>query len=189
VWDNDNGLPGNIIYLGEEVMVEQGDGINGFHTYILDDPVFVDNVFFIGWKQRSETFLNAGLDLNTSHNGRQFFWLNGDWYQSQVSGSLMIRAITGPKLTSTGIKDLSGIFNRVTIWPNPARDILNIKTDETIAAFHPITHTVYDMSGRLLMKATDVNHIDISTIRPGIYILISTHRGAVVSRNRFIKAG
>jgi hypothetical protein len=189
VWDNNDGIPGNLIYLGEEVMVEQGEGINGFQTYILDDPVFVDNVFFIGWKQRSETFLNAGLDLNTSHSGRQFFWLNGDWYQSQVNGSLMIRAITGPKLPSTGIKDISGRVNSVTVWPNPAIDILNIETDETIAASPFISHMVYDISGRLIMKINNVKNINLSTMKPGIYILISTHRGAVVSRNRFIKAG
>lgn len=189
VWDNDNGIPGNLIYLGEEVMVEQGEGINGFHTYILDDPVYIDNIFYIGWKQRSETFLNAGLDLNTSQNGRQFFWLNGDWYQSQVNGSLMIRAITGPRLPSTGIGDVTTTKNLVHIWPNPVSEVLNIKPDDSFAASGSLSHIIYDISGRVILRVSDVTRIDAGTLKPGIYIMISIHRGSVISRNRFIKAG
>ena len=189
VWDNDNGIPGNIIYLGEEVMVEQGEGVNGFHTYKLDDPVYVDNIFYIGWKQRSETFLNAGLDLNTAHSGRQFFWLNGDWYQSQVAGSLMIRAITGPRLPSTGIGDVTVPAERIRLWPNPVRDILYLGADESLAASQFLSHKIYDISGRKISDVANVKHLDVSNLKPGVYILISTNRGAVVSRNRFIKAG
>lgn len=188
VWDNDNGLPGNLIYIGEEVMVEQGEGMNGFHTYVLDDPVYIDNVFFIGWRQRSETFLNAGLDLNTSHNGRQFFWLNGSWYQSQVDGSLMIRAITGPRLPSTGIGDIPSGATRIKLWPNPVSDLLNLEADETLAASYSLSHTIFDISGRKVLSVENVNQIDVSSMKPGVYIMVSMHRGAVVSRNRFIKA-
>ncbi len=39
----------------------------------------LNDIFYVGWKQRSETFLNAGYDINTPNNGRQFYWLNGEW--------------------------------------------------------------------------------------------------------------
>jgi hypothetical protein len=84
VWDNNNGIPGDVIYSKEEVMVEQGNQINGFYTYSIPEGVMVKDIFYVGWKQRSETFLNAGFDVNTPHGGRQFFWLNGEWMQSQV---------------------------------------------------------------------------------------------------------
>ncbi len=35
-------------------------------------------VFYVGWRQTSETFLNAGYDVNTPNAGRQFYWLNGN---------------------------------------------------------------------------------------------------------------
>jgi hypothetical protein len=186
VWDNNNGTPGNVIYVEENIMVEQGEGINGFHTYILTDPVYVDNIFFIGWKQRSETFLNASVDLNTPHNGRQFYMLNGSWYLSQIDGTLMIRAITGPRIPSTGISDTYDNGLKVKIWPNPVSNRLNISTDERISGV--ATFKIIDLSGRVVMETGNVNSIDTSALRPGIYILLTMHNNVPVSGNRFIKA-
>ncbi|MDQ1297089.1 MAG: type sorting protein, partial [Bacteroidota bacterium] len=90
VWDDNGGIPGNVLYSGNEVMVEQGEAINGFYTYHLSAGVAVDDIFYVGWKQLSDAFLNAGLDINTPHYGRQFYWINGTWNPSQVNGSLMI---------------------------------------------------------------------------------------------------
>jgi hypothetical protein len=56
------------------------------------------DVFYVGWKQRSESFLNAGYDVNTPNAGKQFYWLNGEWNQSQVPGSIMIRPVVGGPL-------------------------------------------------------------------------------------------
>ena len=106
VWDDNNGIPGNLLYSMEEVMVEQGEGLNGFYTYLIPEGVMVNDIFYIGWRQRSETFLNAGFDVNTPHGGRQFYWLNGDWIQSQVQGSIMIRPVVGDQLKTTSINDI-----------------------------------------------------------------------------------
>jgi hypothetical protein len=187
VWDNDNGLPGNIIYSEEEVTVEQGEGINGFHTYVLRDPLFIDNIFYIGWKQRSETFLNAGLDINTTNEGRQFFWLNGQWFQSQVDGNLMIRAITGPRIPTTGISDVSKTTGFITIWPNPASETLSVRSDEYPA--ETLSYSIYDLYGRNIISVSGTTNIDISSLKPGIYILVTTSRGVIIERNKFIKAG
>jgi hypothetical protein len=185
VWDNNNGIPGNLLYTGEELMVELGTGHGGFHTYILSDPVYIDDVFYIGWKQRSETFLNAGLDLNSSNNGRQFYWLNGAWYQSQVGGSLMIRAVTGPKIPSTGIGDVRAAIPTLKIWPNPVRNILNTDVNDHLTG--TITFNVTDLSGRVVLSASGVNSIDVSLLRPGIYLLLTSRNGVLTARNRFIK--
>lgn len=185
VWDNNNGVPGNLIYLDEEVMVEQGDGINGFYTYRLKDPVSVGNIFYVGWKQRSETFLNAGIDLNTSHSGRQFYWLNGEWFQSQIDGSLMIRAVTGPKLPSTGIGDVKVPLSTLKIWPNPVYDLLNIEPADNFTG--NISFTITDLSGRVLIRASNTSTIDVAALRPGVYLLLTTHNGVPAARNKFIK--
>ena len=73
-------------------------------------------------------FLNAGYDVNTPNAGKQFYWLNGEWSQSQVPGSIMIRPVVGLPLTITSIKDIHYNNNRksLNIWPNPARDYINI---------------------------------------------------------------
>ena len=85
VWDDNNGIPGNVIYTKEEVMVEQGNAINGFYTYTIPEGVMVNGIFYVGWKQRSETFLNAGFDVNTPHAGKTV--LLAKWRMEPITGT------------------------------------------------------------------------------------------------------
>jgi hypothetical protein len=187
VWDNNNGIPGNVLYTREEVMVAQGDAINGFYTYTLPEGIMVNSTFFVGWKQRSETFLNAGLDINTPNTGRQYYWINGEWRQSQVKGSLMIRPVVGdlPKVTS--IHDNNYKYPKlISIWPNPATDFISINTGEIqLSGLSYVT--VMDLSGHELMKFPLSERIDISSLHEGIYILITSINGKPVGYNRLIK--
>lgn len=177
IWDDNNGLPGNVIYSADNVLVEPGDEINGYHTYILPDGVMVNGLFYAGWRQRSETFLNAGFDVNTPNRGRQYYWLNGTWFQSQKDGSLMIRPVVGAPIKATSSDD----FNppdpkRYTIWPNPASDYINLNCSD-LANSRSAFISIIDMQGRELMKVPYSERIDISRIRPGIYTVITLSEG------------
>jgi hypothetical protein len=186
VWDDINGLPGNLLYTLEEVMVRPGNAINGFHTYNLSTGIMVNNIFYVGWKQRSETFLNAGIDVNTPHGGKQYYWINGNWNQSQVSGTLMIRPIVGPPL-STGIRDL--IYenhNKLNFWPNPASDVINVDRNE-FPSNVLIYISIIDLTGRELIKVPLTDKIDISRIHEGIYIIVASRNGIPISTSRLIR--
>jgi hypothetical protein len=187
VWDNNNGIPGNVLYTREEVMVEQGEAINGFYTYNIPEGVMVNSVFYVGWKQRTETFLNAGFDVNTPHANRQFYWLNGEWKQSSVPGSIMIRPVTGNPLKTTSVNDTYyRNKNLVKIWPNPATDYLNIDRGEIqLSGLSYITVT--DLQGRELMRVPFNERIDISSLHEGLYIIITSVNGRPVGYNRLIK--
>jgi len=187
VWDDNNGIPGNVIYSMEEVMVEQGEVINGFYTYNIPGGVMVNNIFYVGWKQRSETFLNAGFDVNTPHAGRQFYWLNGEWRQSEVQGSIMIRPVVGDPLRLTSINDIYyRNKNLISVWPNPATDYVNVDPGELqLSGLSYIT--VIDLSGRELIKVPFSERIDISSLHEGIYIIITSLNGRPVGYNRLIK--
>lgn len=177
IWDDDNGLPGNVIYSAENVLVEPGDEVNGFHTYILPDGVMVNGVFYAGWRQRSETFLNAGFDVNTSNLGRQYYWLNGTWLQSQKEGSIMIRPVVGAPIKTTSSDDLNPADpKRYRIWPNPASEYINLNCSD-LALSRSAFISIIDMQGRELMKVPYSERIDISRIRPGIYTVITLSDG------------
>ncbi len=187
VWDDNNGLPGNVLYSQEGVMVEQGNTINGFYTYNIPEGVMVDSVFYVGWKQLSETFLNAGFDVNTPNNGRQFYRLNGEWQQSQMNGSIMIRPVVGDPLKLTSINDVHyGNNNLITIWPNPAIDYININSGEQQLSGSAFI-TVMDMTGRELIKVPFSERIDISSLRNGVYIIITSKDNVPLGYNRLIK--
>lgn len=187
VWDNNNGLPGNIIYARESVMVEQGNVINGFYNYTIPEGVVVNNIFYVGWRQRSETFLNVGYDVNTPHAGKQFYWLNGVWSQSQVPGSIMIRPVVGSPLLITSIKDTySKNKNLMSFWPNPATDYININTGE-VQLYGSAFISITDLNGHELIKVPFSERVDISSLHEGIYFLVISMNGRPVEYNRLIK--
>lgn len=174
IWDDNDGLPGNVLYAAENMLVEQGDDLNGFHTYVLPDGVMVNGIFYVGWRQRTETFLNAGFDVNTPNRGRQFYWINGLWAQSQKEGSVMIRPVMGPPLKTTSSDDDPVPENKrvFTIWPNPARDYINIRSNDMLLSGNAFI-SVIDLFGREVMKVPFSERIDISHLRPGIYTVVA----------------
>jgi hypothetical protein len=187
VWDDNNGIPGNVIYSLEEVMVEQGDMINGFYTYILPEGIMVNDLFYVGWKQRSETFLNAGYDINTPNSGKQLYWLNGEWCQSQVQGSIMIRPVVGDRLKITSINDTYyRDRNQIKVWPNPARDYINLDSKDILHTGSSYI-TIIDLHGHELIKVQFSEKVDISSLKDGFYIIITTLNGKPVGYNRIIK--
>jgi hypothetical protein len=188
VWDDNNGIPGNVLCTREDVIVEQGNALNGFYTYILPQGVMVNDVFYVGWKQRSESFLNAGYDVNTPNAGKQFYWLNGEWSLSQVPGSIMIRPVVGSALIVTSVHD-TPVKNKslMTIWPNPASEYINI--DPGDLQFTGSSYiTITDLNGRELIKVLFNSKVDISSLKDGMYFLVININGSTVRYNRFIKS-
>jgi hypothetical protein len=177
IWDDNNGLPGNILYSAENVLVEPGDKINGFHTYILPDGVMVDGVFYAGWKQRSETFLNAGFDVNTPNRGRQYYWLNGTWLQSQKEGSIMIRPVVGAPIKTTSSDDVNPVATKnYRMWPNPASGYINFDCSD-LSLSRSAFISIIDLQGREQMKVPYIERVDISRMKPGIYMVITSSDG------------
>ena len=181
------GIPGNILYRSDEVLVEQTGAINGFYNYGIIDGVPVDGVFYIGWKQRSETFLNAGLDVNTAQKGRQLYWLNGEWNQSQVTGTIMIRPVLGMPEKTTSIDEyVIKSLSAVTVAPNPASDYITITTEDTSDPSHTMI-TITDLYGREIMKCQNTGPVNISSLKPGLYLVMTSVSGRPAGYSRLIK--
>ena len=186
VWGDNNGIPGDLLYTRENVTVEKGNSINGFYQYPLTLPVPVNGVFYVGWKQRSETFLNAGFDINTSGSNRQFYWINGNWNQSKADGTIMIRPVMGsPLITSVNDVEFSKT-ETIRFWPNPASDYITIDPESV-----PVSGLTYisiaDMQGRILIKVPYTGRVDISTLHNGIYLLILRRNGMQIRCARLVK--
>jgi hypothetical protein len=187
VWDDNNGLPGSVIYTVEEVMVEQGQNINGFYTYKIPDKVPLNNIFYVGWRQRSESFLNAGLDVNTAHGGKQFYWLNGQWQESQVTGSVMIHPVLGDPLRITSIDNVPYEDKKmIRIWPNPASEYFTIDAGDLLLTGDAFI-TIMDLQGRELIRTVLTDRIDITSIPAGVYIVITSRNGRPAGYSRLIK--
>ncbi len=74
------------------------------------------------------------------------------------------------KSVTAGTPDYAGniLQNEISIYPNPAKHLLNIK-----GIAEPYNVTIYDLTGRIKMIKNDVsgNTIDVSELQNGIYFI------------------
>ncbi len=83
-------------------------------------------------------------------------------------------------ISLTGIQE--NHLNRISVFPNPANDYVELKTDKTIKSVN-----ILDLKGNLILsKNVNNNRIEISNLSKGIYIL-EVKSNNEVSRVRIIK--
>lgn len=91
------------------------------------------------------------------------------------------------KITSTTFSiDEPDAAQVVSLYPNPAADYVTVETKKKIS-----TLSIIDISGKEVMKfATDNNQekyqLDISTLKPGIYVMLAEHAEGSRSQTKFL---
>ena len=174
VWDDNNGVPGTILYEDDAFFPNSpiyGNETNLFHTYYFSDTVKVPvgEKFHIGWRQLDPERLNVGLDRNIDHSEAIRFSVDGGftWLTSPFSGSAMIRPVFSTSLDPILSINTLKTEETVILYPNPTSQYLTIGGDvksETIEV------EIYDSFGRLIMKSNEAQ-IDLSEFRNGIYFV------------------
>ena len=80
--------------------------------------------------------------------------------------------------------DINGMFNRsfnrIVVYPNPTSDKINI--DSTV----DITYSVYDITGRIIIKDSNKNEVDLSNVESGVYFLNIRYEDQIFNK-RIIK--
>ncbi|HCM59365.1 MAG TPA: hypothetical protein DIS74_03135 [Bacteroidales bacterium] len=186
VWADDNGRPGILLGSSDSPVATPGTGINGFVTYSFAEPVKVTDAFWIGWRQETEAFLNAGLDLNTPSDGRQYFSLSGSWQESQVPGTVMMRPVMKGSGTQTSAENGTLINDLFSIYPNPADGYVTIVPSEDAPDDYLID--VISVTGALVMTIGRSENPDLSRLAAGSYmLLVKTTDGYPLSLLRVIK--
>ena len=164
VWDDNNGLPGNILY--QKIEYPKHTNTNNFHFYYIDSLFQLTDIFYVGWEQNSNDMLNIGLDKNNSANSYMFYNVGGSWNNSQYNGSWMIRPIVSMNTISLDLEINEISFD---LFPNPAKDKLTIKSPS-----HNNRIKLFDITGNLLFSKKfyyDSFSLNISSLSSGIYIL------------------
>ncbi len=134
VWDDNAGVPGNVLY-EDNVFFPRNptyvNGMNGFHIYYFLDTmkIPVGAKFHVGWRQLDAERLNAGLDRNIDNSSKIRYSVDAGftWLTSPFPGSAMIRPIFSTALDATiGINEISKVTEFV-VFPNPTNGILNFR--------------------------------------------------------------
>ena len=142
-----------------------------------------DSLIFIAGDDRNIYFSNDGgqtFNLETTPvNNFHIFdlkLLNGYVWAAGVSGTILRRQLT------VGEKEHLQKANELRLYPNPAKDFVWIKKQESIDEVR-----VLDIKGKeILSSIHPSNKFDISQLIPGIYIMQVISDGKV-STKKFIK--
>jgi hypothetical protein len=186
VWDDYNGAPGKLLRREKCNRPALRDSLNAYVAYKFDEPLPIarNQVFYVGWIQTSEVFLNIGFDANTPNKGKNLYALDalGSWYESIYDGALMLRPIFCPpgKFPDdyeplVPVRHATTAPDEYVIYPNPASDWITIRnlTDEALGRVTPRQLVeIFDVSGRKRRAAyTEGGMISVSGLAAGMYIL------------------
>ena len=124
---------------------------------------------------------SSGAAFQWYNNGNPITGATGQTYTSGTGNgnyTVEVTSNTGCKATSatfpffnTGVNDLSALAAQVTLFPNPAHDILNIGVSAELTGS---SYALYDMAGRRLTVGTlenEMNEISVRDIASGIYLV------------------
>lgn len=167
VFQNNNGLPGSLIYESDSLYTPEFTDHNFYLPYQLDDSTkSLTGSVFIGIKQSKTAKLNQGYDLNSPEYTTAFFGEPGDWFQSFAGGNIMMRPFFNYLPTDLTIEEISIINSPPFFYPNPAVDILKFE-----AGHEEVDYEIYDSSSRLVKFGKCAEDVDISNFKSGFYII------------------
>ncbi|KAB1155470.1 T9SS type A sorting domain-containing protein [Flavobacterium luteum] len=156
-------------------------------VYAVNDQVISSN----------STYKNL-TGINTTNNPRADIIANAaavpplpqNWELVGIEGALL--DITNPiyidqivfdnEKGNLGNRDFGSKSNTIAIYPNPARNVLNVKSDNTISKID-----VYDMQGKKVASKNNTSDINVSSLGKGIYIISVLQDNGSVASKQFVK--
>lgn len=159
-----------------------GNTIN-YQSYILNDVANDFHVYSMNWSPNQITFLIDGVgfytynpavkDANTwPFDEDQYLLLNiamggvaGAIDPAFIQSEMVVDYVRVYQNSPLSINDLNR--DEIIVYPNPAREMINIKTDSDIENLQ-----LYNSLGQLVIdQNTKTKTIDISQLQNGVYIL------------------
>ncbi|MEA2041852.1 MAG: T9SS type A sorting domain-containing protein [Bacteroidota bacterium] len=185
IWEQaESGFPeSEPLFSQEGVRPEYADELNKFHNYPLDEPVFVDDTFYVGWTQTQAEMLNVGFDFNTKANQHLFYNISGEWIPSQIEGAVMIR----PVITDAEQKNApEKTIKSVRINPNPAIDEITVFLPPEVVS-EMVSYDIYNTTGQLVKSdRSSRKKIFIRELGRGIYFIRVKDNKGISYNGKFI---
>lgn len=185
VWDDNNGVPGNVIYEDEpDYAVEYADSLNTFIRYEFNETVKISGIFYVGLLQYNQFLMNIGMDINKPSGSNILYNLGNEWQQSSAPGSLMIRPFV--KRTYSFSRNRETDFTTLRIGPNPAKDYVRIELPPE-AADATIHLSVYDITGKKIDSYNNMEgEIYTGNLSEGVYLFRFTSDKLLFETKRII---
>lgn len=148
-------------------------GINGFRTYLFDTTIIVNpGNIWVGFIQNEpQTLYGVGFDRNTDSRNKMYYHFDGNWYQSSIKGSWMIRPVFGKNSPFISVEKYNSISTKLFIHPNPAHNTFRIELENRNNKNYQ--YQIFNSLGTLIQeeKIKSSINIDISGLSAGVYIV------------------
>lgn len=164
VWDDADGVPGNIIYQDEERRRPRFEGFNQYVRYILENPVVCSGTIYVGFEQYSADYINLGFDRNHDAS-RDILYLTGNsWQTSILKGALMLRPYFGQRAT-LGVGDVAECFSS-KVYAAEGSIVVETMRPSPIVVFNTMGQIVY-----MAASTMQNDRVEIMNLRPGLYFV------------------
>lgn len=162
IWSCENGKPKSVLYRDQRARKPLFEGLDGFHRYILERGVEVDDTVFVGFEQGNNYFINLGFDRNCDASDRIWYLTGTEWQQSILRGALMMRPCFGAA-AAVAIAEVER--EEVGMYPNPASEVVWF---DGLAADAQVW--IYDMKGEMVASAKS-NRVELRGLPEGVYVV------------------
>ncbi len=151
-----------------------------FEEVTLLPPIVVSDTFYIGYQQFTDNYIGIGLDRsNNVATEKVFFNTTRTWERNTlIDGALMMRPIFRP--TNAIILSTSSPEQEIHLFPNPGSGDISISGDYDELV-------VYNVSGEKLGIFERTRKLDLSFLRPGLYILRFQQANQSITKKLIIK--
>lgn len=174
VWNDNNGIPGEVIYSKEGQLPRKAEDFLGFVDYYTD-PVPISGTFYVGFYQNHGVQLNIGFDANNDSRSNFIYKTASEWKQPLLKGTPMIRPVIGKRWQRVGISELKQ--TSLLIYPNPTTSYTDVIIEGAVEK--PAELLLYDTQGRMLQRIPvpdnafhDVRvRVDVSSFPAGLYFV------------------
>lgn len=184
VWNDNNGVPGTIRLLEENILPEFDTGINNIYTHHLsNDSMVFNGKIYIGWIQNSTQNLNIGYDRNNNAGEHIFYNVDGTWINSSYSGSLMMRPVFGNRLLPPEPPQQSSSLKSLEIFPNPPglSGELHLRLPDELDRpdiIPQLETRIYNLMGQLIRAGRYEEILDVSFLEEGLYLITVSAPGS-----------
>lgn len=184
VWDDNNGLPGNVLYELSAQLPEFADEYLDFVPYYLEEPLPISGTFYVGFHQNHDVQLNIGFDQNNDARGKFFYRTAAQWHESYYKGAPMIRPVVGKSFDHSGVQPHQNPAD-ITLYPNPTTDKIKIQINDNQ---EDIDYKIINVYGQCV-KMGKLNNPELSLAKfaNGIYFIQLSSKNQTLITEKIIK--
>lgn len=166
------------------------DALANFTSNVYDTTI---NTIGHDWKSfNNGTFsweIQDSLSYFLIDNNEDIYHLVFTGFGGSMNGKIYLtRELVG----TVGIEE-NDVINKLSVYPNPAQDLINIVTDLSID--QTVDFTLMNVNGQIvrtfsnnkLTKGLNQGTLNISDVKQGVYFLNVTTQGSIISTTRIVK--